>query len=173
MSEEREQYGLDEIFDYKNQIMEDLLTNPGIVSLITDDPHLRQHPERLVYTQIYPWERVPDTTEDATVYICCEVDVRKIPNKTYMLPTIYVWVIVHDSLLRLPNGGGVRYDKLSSEIVKTLNGSRKYGLGELDLSGVKKISPIDHYQGRTLTFDTFEFNRQSPTGKEVPSKRRG
>lgn len=165
--------GLDELFDYKNQIIGDLITNPNIVSLLTDDPALIAAPENLIYTQVFPWERAPGTTEDATTYICCEIDIKDTLNKTYLEPVIYVWVFTHDSLFRLPNGKGIRYDRLASEVAKTLNGSRMYGLGELSLYSAKKSSPIDHYQGRTLTFNALDFNRVSQAAKFVPSNRKG
>ena len=166
------QIGLDELFAYKNQLIGDIWTNKTIVDLITEDEHLRKHPEELVYKQVFPWEKVPGTTEVATTYVCIEVDVKNVLDKTYLEPIIYVWIFTHESLYRLPNGGGVRYDKIASEIVKILNGSRMYGIGELNLSSVRKLSPIDHYQGRTLSFITKEYNRIGQSGKAVPANRR-
>ena len=69
-------------------------------------------------------------------------------------------------------GGGIRTDKLCSEIAKAVNGSRYYGLGELDLYAVKRFAPITDYQGKVLTFQAKDFNRTLPTGKPVPSNRK-
>ena len=93
-------------------------------------------------------------------------------NKTFLQPVLYIWIFTHKSKLRLPNGRGARIDKLCSEIAKTINGSRQYGLGELDLYSVKRFAPITDYQGKILTFYATEFNRLSPTGKPVPSNRK-
>ena len=91
---------------------------------------------------------------------------------TFMhMPAIYVWVFTHKSKMRLPEGG-VRVDKLCSEIAKELNGSRYYGLGELDLYAVKRFAPMTDYQGKVMTFMATDFNRLSPTGKPIPTNRK-
>jgi len=162
---------LEEFFDYKNQLMQDLLTNPTIVRLLSDDDAVIENPGSLVYSQVHPYEYIPDTVEHGQTYICCDVDVQKSLNKTYLLPVLYIWVFTHKSKLRLPEGG-VRTDKLASEIAKAINGSRYYVLGELDLYSVKRFAPINDYQGKVMMFQATEFNRHSPTGKPVPSNRK-
>ena len=163
---------LDEFFDYKNRLMEDLLTNEKIVKLLDDDCKLIANPGSLVYKQVFPFEYIPDTVEHGQTFICCDVDIQKAINKTFYNPVLYVWEFTHKSKLRLPEGG-VRTDKLASEIAKAVNGSRYYGLGELDLYSVKRFAPINDYQGKVLTFNAEDFNRKSPTGKPVPSNRKG
>ena len=81
--------------------MEDLLTNYEIVRLVNDTVTL-ENAEALAYTQVFPYEYVPDTVEHGTTYICVDVDILESVNKTYLLPTLYVWVFTHRSLLRLP-----------------------------------------------------------------------
>lgn len=163
--------GLDELFDYKNQLMDDLLTNESIIRLLSDDGKTISEPEKLVYSQVFPYEFVPDVVEHGQTFICCEVDIKEVYNKTYLMPVLYIWVFTHESKVRVP-GGGIRIDKLSSEITKTINGSRMYGLGELDLQSVKRFSPIDNYLGRVLTFNAKDFNRLSAPSKKVPSNRK-
>lgn len=163
--------GLDELFDYKNQLMDDLLTNTDIVKLMSDDGKTEVAPETLMYTQVFPYEFVPDVTEHGQTFICCEVDIKEILNKTYLVPALYIWVFTHKSKVRLP-GGGVRTDKLSSIITSIINGSRMYGLGELNLQSAKRFSPITNYQGRILTFYAKDFNRLAPSDKKVPANRK-
>ena len=162
---------LDDFFDYKNQLMQDLLTNQAIVRLLSDDCKTVDKPEALVYRQVFPYEYIPDTVEHGQTFICCDVDVQKSLNKTFLLPVLYIWVFTHKSKLRLPEGG-VRTDKLASEIAKAINGSRNYGLGELDLYSAKRFAPITDYQGKVLTFQATEFNRFSPSGRPVPTNRK-
>ena len=162
---------LEEFFDYKNQLVQDLLTNEVIVRLLSDDCVRINNPETLVYNQMFPFEYIPKTVEHGQTFICCDVDVQKSMNKTFLMPVLYVWVFTHKSKLRLPEGG-VRTDKLASEIAKTINGSRYYGLGELDLYSAKRFAPITDYQGKVLTFQATEFNRFTPSGKPVPSNRK-
>ena len=162
---------LQEFFDYKNQLMEDLLTNENIVRLL-DDTVTLEDAGRLAYSCVFPCEYVPETVQKGKTFICFDVDIQKSVNKTFLLPTLYVWVFTHRSKLRLPNGGGVRTDKLCSEICKAINGSREYGLGELDLYSVKRFAPMTDFQGKVLTFYAKDFNRVYDPSKPVPSNRK-
>lgn len=161
---------LAELFDYKNKLMEDLLTNESIVKLIAPGVSL-EDAKSLAYNNVFPLEYVPETVEEAKTFVCFDVEVQKSINKTFHVPTIYVWVYSHKSLLRLPEGG-VRPDKLISEIAEVLDGSHFYGLGELDLSTVRRYYPTEGYQGKVMTFYTKEFSRTSANNKPIPSNRK-
>lgn len=161
---------LQEFYDYKNQLMEDLLTNEDIVRLI-DDTVALQNADSLAYTQVFPCEYVPDTVQEGKTYICFDVDVQRTADKTFLSPTLFVWVFTHRSKLRLPEGG-VRTDKLCSEICKAINGSRKYGLGELNLYSVKRFAPMTDFQGKVLTFYAKDFNRVYDGKKYTPENRK-
>ncbi len=162
---------LDEFFDYKNQLMEDLLTNEKIINLVNEEACLSNAEELLSYSQVFPCEYVPNTVEQGKTFICFDVDIQKSLSKTYLSPTLFIWVFTHKSLLRLPEGG-VRTDKLCSEISKAINGSKKYGLGELDLYSVKRFAPMTDYQGKCMTFYATDFNRQFDPKKSIPSNRK-
>lgn len=162
---------LDEFFDYKNRLMEDLLTSKEIVSLLGDNFEESVPPEGLMYSQVFPFEYVPSTVEEGRTYICCDVDIQKSMNKTFLLPVIYIWVFTHKSKMRL-SGGGIRVDKLCSEIAKKINGSRYYGLGELDLYSVKRFAPLSEYQGKVMMFQAKDFNRPAPNRNAVPTNRK-
>ena len=161
---------LDELFDYKNQFMEDLVTNPEVVNLINEhtDP---DEPESLIYTQIFPYEYIPETVEKGHTFVCCDVDVNSTVGKTLANISIYVWVFTHKSNLRLPEGG-VRTDKICSEICKMLNGSMKYGLGELNLYAVKRFAPLTGYQGKMMTFFAKDISKYYDGKKEIPVNRK-
>lgn len=161
---------LSEFFDYKNKLMEDLLTNPEVVKLLDKSVELKDA-SNLAYTHVFPYEYIPDTVEEAKTFICFDVDVQESINKTFLLPTLYIWVFSHKSKLRLTEGG-VQTDKLVSEIAKTINGSRLYGLGELDLYSVKRFAPVTDYQGKVMTFHAKEFNRPAPNNRPIPSNRK-
>ena len=161
---------LDELFDYKNQLMADLLTREDIVALIDETVELK-NAKKLVYKQVFPYEYVPDTVEEGKTFICCDVDIQKAVNKTYLLPTLYVWVFTHKSKLRLPEGG-VRTDRLVSKIAGAINGSRYYGLGELDLYSVKRFAPMTDFQGKVMTFYATDFNKLHNPTKPIPSNRK-
>lgn len=162
---------LQEFFDYKNQLMGDLLTNKSIVQLL-DDSISMDDADKLAYTQVFPCEYIPETVQDGKTFVCFDVDIQQTSNKTYLLPTLYVWVFTHRSQLRLPNGGGLRVDRMCSEICKAINGSRKYGLGELDLYSVKRFAPMTDYQGKVITFYARDFNRMYNPHKSIPNNRK-
>lgn len=161
---------LQEFYDYKNQLMEDLLTNENIVKLL-DETIALQDAAALAYSQVFPYEYVPDTVQEGKTFICFDVDVQRAENKTYLLPTLFVWVFTHKSKLRLPEGG-VRTDKLCSEICLAINGSRRFGLGELNLYAVRRFAPMMDYQGKMMTFHAKDFNRQYDPTKPVPANRK-
>lgn len=163
---------LQEFFDYKNRLMYDLLGNEEIVRLL--DPSIkdmsRAH-EMLAYKRIFPFDYIPETIEDAGTYICFDVDIQKVIDKTFLKPTVYIWLFTHKSLLRLSEGG-VRTDALCSEIANSINGSRYYGLGELELYSVKRYAPINDYQGKIMMFVAKDFNNPSPSKQPVPTNRK-
>ena len=161
---------LSEFFDYKNKLMEDLLTNEEIVKLVDNTVEIGDS-KLLAYSNVFPYEYIPDTVEEAKTFICFDVDVQESINKTFLRPTLYIWVFSHKSKLRLPEGG-VQTDKLVSEIAKAINGSHEYGLGELELYSVKRFTPVTDYQGKVMTFHAKEFNRPAPNNKPVPSNRK-
>ena len=161
---------LQELFDYKNRLMQDLLTNEEIVRLMGDNMTLEKAGS-LAYTQIFPCEYVPETVQGGATYICFDVDVQRSYNKTFLQPTLYVWVFAHRSRLRLPEGG-VRTDKICAKICEAINGSRYYGLGELDLETVKRFAPITDYQGKVMMFHAKDFNRQYNGNKPTPANRK-
>lgn len=161
---------LKDFFDYKNQLMKDLLTHESIVSLIKQDIDMKDA-INLAYSQVFPYEYVPKTVQDGDTYICFDVDIQNVSSKTFLTPTLYIWVFAHRSKLRLPEGG-VRTDKLCSEICEVINGSRYYGLGELNLYSVKRFAPMTDYQGKVMTFYAKEFNRQFNGAKSTPANRK-
>ena len=161
---------LKEFYDYKNRLMMDLCCNKEVVQLMTgkSDPTVPNHD--LPYTQIFPFEYIPETENDSRTFICCDVDIISVQNKTYYVPVIYIWVFAHKSRQRLPKGG-LTVDSIVSEIDTMLNGSRFYGLGELDLDSVRRFSPITDYFGKVMTYYAKDFNRK-PMQRPIPGNRK-
>ncbi len=161
---------LDEFFDYKNQLMKDLLTNPEIVRLIDPDTDA-DCAQRLAYTRVFPYEYVPDTVQDGDTFVCFDVDITRVSDKTFLTPTLYIWVFTHKSRLRLPEGG-VRPDRLCSEICRVINGSREYGLGELNLYACRRFAPMTDFQGKVMSFEARDFNRVYDGTRYTPENRK-
>lgn len=161
---------LQEFFDYKNQLMGDILTNESLVKLIDDEEFFGDNPEGLAYTHVFPFEYIPETVQDGRTFVCIEVDVQD-AGKTYYMPVIYVWVFSHRSRLRLPEGG-VRTDKICSKICEMINGSRFYGMGELNFHSAKRFAPMTDYNGKMLTFYAKDFSKQFVGNKPTPTNRK-
>lgn len=151
---------LEEFYDYKNLLMEHLCCDPDVVRLVTGNDEASVPNHSLPYSQIFPFEYVPDTVSDAKTFICFDTDIVSVPNKTVYVPVIYVWVFTHKSNLRAKNGG-CTLDKMAVAVNRLLNGNRHYGFGELKLDSVKRFIPITDYQGRVLTFYAKDFNRKT------------
>lgn len=151
--------------------MKDILTSEEIVGLLSDDIPFERATE-LAYTQVFPFEYIPDTVEHGNTFICFDVDIQKSTSKTFLLPTLFVWVFTHSSKLRLPDGRGVRTDLLCHEIAKILNGSHFYGLGELELFSVKRFAPMTDFQGKSMMYNAVDFNRPHNPKRIIPSNRK-
>ncbi len=161
---------LEEFFDYKNRLIQDILTNEKIVKLIDGEIPF-ENAESFVYSQVFPYEFLPETTQEGKTYICCDVDVYPAEATFILTPIIYVWVFTHKSLLRLPQGG-VRTDALCNEICKTINGSRYYGLGELRLYSCKRFAPQTDYNGKVMVFHAKDISYAYDPKKKTPSNRK-
>lgn len=151
---------LDELFDYKNELMKIFCNNDRIVHLVTDSEDAQCPNYDLPYSQIYPYEFIPETVDHGTTFICVDVDIQQVYSKTTYNPVIYIWVFTHKSKLKLPEGG-VRIDQIAVEINKELSGSRYFGLGELELAMTERFVPIADYLGRCLVYTATDFNRPS------------
>lgn len=162
---------LKEFFDYKNLLMKELCSNENIVRMVTNNEYAVVPNHGLPYTQIFPYEYVPETVDDAKTFICFDVDIVRVPNKTFYMPVLYLWLFTHKSLLRQKDGG-LLLDNVSQEIDQMLNGSKYFGMGDLNLESVTRFAPILDYQGRVLTYSTVDWNR--PVGpRKSPTNRKG
>ena len=66
---------LQEFFDYKNQLMGDLLSNQKIVDLLNDyEDRKPVDPQDLAYTQCHPYEYIPETVEHGQTFINTTVE---------------------------------------------------------------------------------------------------
>jgi hypothetical protein len=153
--------------------MELLCSDPAIIALVADDVDAPCPNRELPYNRIFPYNYVPEITKDAATYICFDVEIKRIPNKTILFPDVYVWAFCHQSLMRLADGNGVRPDKLACEIHHVLNGSPCLGTGPLELAGLSSVAPIDHHWGKLLHYVAVDFNRPAATYDNLRGGKRG
>lgn len=161
---------LEELFDYKNLLMKELCSNAEIVKLLTGDDDSAVPNFDLPYSQVYPFEYVPETEDRGRSFICFDVEIAQVYNKTFYVPVIYIWVLVHKGGLRT-NDKRLRLDEIAKEVDKMLNGSRYYGLGALELDSTDGFHPTTDYLGRVLIYTARDFNQ--PSGrKKMPANRK-
>ena len=160
---------LDELYAYKNTLMELLCGDPAIVKLVMDSDETECPNREMPYSRIFPYNHIPEITKEAMVYVCYDIEIRRVPNKTILYP----WAFCHASLMRLAGGGGVRPDKLVCEIHHVLSGSPCLGAGPLELAGLSSVSPIDYHWGKLLHYTTVDFNRPSASCGDLRAGRRG
>lgn len=162
---------LRDLFDYKNQLMQDILTNEDIVKLIDKDIDM-ENSASLAYKRVFPYEYIPETAKNGDTFVCFDVDILDVSNKTFLTPTLYIWVFTHRSNMRLSKGG-LRVDEFCAELCEMINGSRMYGMGELEFVSMRRFAPMTDFQGKCLVFKGTEVNRYHTPLKPVPTNRKG
>lgn len=118
--------------------------------------------DELLETHIYPYDFLPDTSEDAFAYLCFDVDITSSTDSLTKNLKIYIWVFCHQSIIKTENG--MRIDLLAEEIEKTLNGNIKLGLGSTELDFSRRLVPAPGYVGRVMGFNFKDFNRPKKFG---------
>lgn len=66
---------LNGFFDYKNKLMETLCKNENIVRLVTDSESAPVPNYSLAYTQLFPFEYIPDTVDGKVVLVDQDKDI--------------------------------------------------------------------------------------------------
>ena len=147
---------LDELSKYKIEIMKRLCLSKEIQSLILFSESENQGKE-MMYKNIFPYAFIPDTVTDASTFICFDLEIQRVQNRTFKDINMLFWIFTHQSLMRTENG--IRTDIISNEVDKILNGNKNFGLGTSELKKVLRINPAKDYHGRSLIYKTVDFNR--------------
>lgn len=159
---------LNEISKMKLRIMNLLMMDADVMKIVENQAEVALPNVHMRYTQIVPWKKKMDTQIDAQSIIAFEVAPGESVNAAVRDYTLYVWVMVHDSLmkfddevgasLKLPDRG-TRLDVLADKVDYLLNGDEKLGFGELVFHGAPLVDVSDYYHGRMLTYTIKGWNR--------------
>jgi hypothetical protein len=148
---------LSQFMDYKNKIINLLISNDTIIKLINNTDI--SVPEDLIYENIFPKYKIPSTEDTEKTYICIEVFTSSITNDLIEEVTVDFSVFSHVNLLKTDNNY-VRTDKLSSEIDKMFNHSSNIGkIGFMTLVFAKPLVVSDKYYGNVIRYKVTDFNR--------------
>lgn len=129
-----------EIGNFKQKIIRHLISNAEIVRLV--DPNGEaEYPDDLIYTNLFPFGRIPDTEQEVRVYITVVVNVPSIDKNNDLVRNvdIKVRIYAHEDLMRVSGSGFDRIDLLSAKVDEMLNESYDFGIGY-----VKLVSNTEH-----------------------------
>lgn len=154
-----------EIIDYKNRIIKDILHNldetlSNEIVMAIDESYVGAEDE-LIYENIFPYLRIPETQTEAKSYITMSVDMPKVSTKNYFFKDMLITinVLVHEDKMKMPAGySATRADYIASLVNKIFNGSKNYGNVPLEyVSDVESIV-LNKFFMRSLRFRCNELN---------------
>lgn len=154
-----------EIIDYKNRIIKDILFNDdeplsANIIMAIDENYLNKRTE-LVYKNIFPFLRIPQTQTESQAYITMSVDMPKVSTKNYFFKDMVITlnVIVHEDKMKMPqNYSATRADYIASLINKIFNQNKNYGNVPLEYVSDVECIILNKYFERTLRFRCNELN---------------
>ena len=150
---------LQEVTVYKNRLMQAVCTNTAIQELLRVDGEDDMQGKDFVYERVFPYVHVPEVTEVGRAFICFDVIVPRVWSNITKQLEVDVYIMAHQDIMRLPEGRGIRIDLIAMEIDKILNGSTKYGLGEVELTYFGNFIPIKGYYGHEIRYKVTDINR--------------
>lgn len=151
---------LSEITIYKSKLMKTMLSDKKIVALLTnsDEESTLVPNTTLAYTQVFPYDFIPEPSTEQTSFICFDIDVPRTQTCAVKDVYIYIYIFTHKDLMRV-QGEGIRTDLIASRVDYIINGDTSYGFGKVELQSLSRISPVSDFQGRILKYYVQDFNR--------------
>lgn len=150
---------LNEITAYKSRMMQAFCMSDELAPLLSVEGEDDLTGKALMYTRVFPYAHVPNTTENAKSFVCFKVDAIAVKNDFIKTIQITVFCISHQNLLRLPGGKGLRTDVMAFQVDKIMNGNTEFGLGTVELVSSREFNPITGYCGRETVYRVKDFNR--------------
>ncbi len=154
-----------EIIEYKNRVIKDILHNEDeslsreIVTAIDSD--FLGSEDDLIYRNIFPYLRIPETQNDVRCYITMSVDMPRVSTKNYFFKDMLITinVICHEEMMRMPaRYSATRADYVASLINKIFNGSKNYGNVPLEYVSDYESVILDKFMCRSIRFCCNELN---------------
>lgn len=149
-----------EIGEFKLTLIRKFIENENIVKLIGASADEVEYPDDLIYSHIFPYNRIPDTEQEVKTYITVMVNVTSLPrhNDITRNVSIIVRIYTHKDLMRVSGSSSDRIDLLSANIDEVLNESYDFGIGYVSLgSNTEHVLDSAHFF-RELVFNTDTLN---------------
>ncbi|MDD4279373.1 MAG: hypothetical protein PHX74_06520 [Candidatus Sumerlaeales bacterium] len=159
---------LSEFTEYKKNVASLILNDSKSVELITGEKDTALPAASLINDQLFLYDYVDSTVEDAKTYVCIEVDEADVKSAAVSGIMLYVYIIVHKSLMNM--SGEIRRDALCQRIDVLLNGNHDFGFGKLERRPGGRFSVNDSFRGRSLCYYVLDWNRFNTTLNGTSSK---
>lgn len=146
---------------YKKKLISSIVNSPELISLI-DNQYIVddecENADDLIYKQIFPYYYIPETQTKALAYILMRVNCYGIPNSIYKKADVYIYVVSHQDIMYVKNGGGTRIDLMGEVVEKLFNGRDDFGFGEMELISNLEDNINNTHRCRILQFSVEDFN---------------
>lgn len=149
-----------EIVRYKQTIVSMIVNDEDIIELL--DEKDVEYADDLVYINIFPYFRIPQTEQEQKAYILMYIDVPTNTNPNNLMKDIIITFVVacHDGKMKVQGTGGTRVDLLSAKVDERFNGSEVFGIGRLKLISNLEGNLSKTHPCRTLKFKIMDFDNK-------------
>lgn len=149
--------------DAKNKIIKEFIKDEAIINGIDPVDIGLHNSEKLINKYIFNFSQNPNTINDVETFITVETNInnRHFGNNRYVDSTVEIWIISHENHMVVDNVPKVtenRNDYLSRLIDNKLNGTRKIGIGKLELTANIEGSIQQNWLYRRLIFEVVDVN---------------
>ena len=146
-----------DISKYKMEILSDIYKNSKIVEAIDSQQTgvTPTEPDTLMYKNLFPYMRVPDTQNIADTYILLSVDIGRISrnNRAYAQYQTTLWVIAGLDRMQMPaQYEATRIDYIAEELRQMFHGQTKFGFSKFELMSNREVLLDVKYLYRELVF---------------------
>lgn len=151
-----------EIPVYKNNIISKILEDDNLIKALTNitkdfiDQPLISDKNSIIYSNLYPYRYVPETTTDPKVYITMAFTNYRLYGTQFKSGNIYFYALCHKSLMQTDYGCN-RCEYIVNKIDSLFQDERGYGLGKLEFNSMNDISVNDEYVGIELGYKLVDF----------------
>ena len=148
---------LSEFTEFKKKVINLILYDAECVELITGVENTALPAGSLLNKQVFPYDYIDETTTDAKVFVCIEVDDGDVKGPA--VAGVHLWVYIAVPKILMNMEGEIRRDALSQRIDELLNGNMDFGFGKLERKPGGRIVLHDSFRGRFLHYYVNGWNR--------------
>lgn len=149
---------LEEIPEYKTDLLQSFINNDKIVTYIGNKDKEIQDPVDLIGVNVFPFPYVPDTETEVKTYICMDIYVPRVKDMIFKDVQIVLNIFSHKEMGTYK--GKSRVDLINIEVDKILNGSYDFGIDKVDLVSVMPYIPNSKFSGKQIIYNVPNFNQR-------------